>query len=134
MSPRTPSRAPREAFLARWRGEADAMRRRGVMVVGAQLCDEFVRDAEALFAAEEDALLTLEEAAAASGYSTEHIARLIRQGKLPNAGRWHAPRLRARDLPRKPAVALEPAGPQGYDPDTDARALSDRQRKGASYG
>jgi hypothetical protein len=110
------------------------MRRRSVMVAGALLCEEFLLDVEALFAAEEDALLTLEEAAAASGYSVEHIARLIRQGKLPNAGRWHAPRLRARDLPRKPAAALEPPGPKVYDPDTDARALSDRQRKGASYG
>lgn len=134
MRPRTRSRPAREEFLAKWRGEADAMRRRNVMVAGAQLCEEIVRDLEALFAAEEEAVLTLEEAAAASGYSTEHLSRLIRQGKLPNAGRWQAPRIRAGDLPRKPATNLAPRGPGLYDPDTDARALSDRQRKGARHG
>lgn len=110
------------------------MRRRSVTVAGAQLCDEILRDVEAVFAAEQDALLTLGEASARSGYSTEHLGRLIREGKVPNAGRSHAPRVRARDLPRKPGPKLEARGPGLYDAATDARALSDRQRKGANHG
>ena len=134
MKPGTPSGPAREAFLAKWRDEADAMRRRGALVPGAALCDEVLRDVVAVFETEQDALLTLQEAAARSGYTTDHLGKLIRQGRLANAGRWHSPRIKARDLPRKPAAALEPPGPRGYDPDTDARALSDRQRKGAPYG
>src|SRR5207247_9943722 len=33
--------------------------------------------------------LTLAEASARSGYSQDHLARLIREGRLPNAGRPH---------------------------------------------
>lgn len=46
--------------------------------------------------------LTLSQAAAESGYSTDHLARLVRQGKLRNAGRQNAPLIRRGDLPRKP--------------------------------
>jgi hypothetical protein len=35
----------------------------------------------------------LAEASAQSGYSQDHLARLIREGRLPNAGRPHAPRI-----------------------------------------
>jgi hypothetical protein len=45
--------------------------------------------------------LTLAQAAQESGYSREHLGRLIREGTLPNAGRPNAPRVRRRDLPRK---------------------------------
>src|SRR5437868_1841826 len=42
--------------------------------------------------------LTLTEAARRSGNSVGHLGRLIRQGKLPNAGRKFAPKIRAGDL------------------------------------
>jgi hypothetical protein len=48
-----------------------------------------------------DERLTLAEASARSGYSPDHLARLIRAGRLPKAGRPHAPRIRAADLPRR---------------------------------
>src|SRR4051794_20883221 len=44
-------------------------------------------------------LLTLAEASARSGYSQDHLARLIRDGRIPNAGRRGSPRVRAGDLP-----------------------------------
>lgn len=50
--------------------------------------------------------LHLKEAALQSGYSTDHLARLIRQGKLPNAGRPNAPKLRRIDVPQKPRPLL----------------------------
>jgi len=52
--------------------------------------------------------LSLKDAAQESGYSTDHLGRLIRDGSIPNAGRPGAPRLARRDLPLKPArVARE---------------------------
>ncbi len=46
--------------------------------------------------------LSLAEAARESGYSKDGLARLVRERKIPNAGRKNAPRIRRRDLPRKP--------------------------------
>ncbi len=55
--------------------------------------------------------LTLDEAAQLTGYSTEHLGRLVRQGKLANVGRKHAPRVwrgdrrvKANPLPNTPAA------------------------------
>ena len=45
--------------------------------------------------------LNLQDAAEESGYSADHVGRLIRQGKIPNAGRPGAPRIARRDLPLK---------------------------------
>lgn len=48
--------------------------------------------------------LSLAQAALVSGYSGEHLAREVREGRIPNAGRKHAPRIRRGDLPRKPGA------------------------------
>ena len=45
--------------------------------------------------------LTLREAASECGYTRDHLARLIREGKIPNVGEPKAPRIRRGDLPRK---------------------------------
>jgi hypothetical protein len=42
--------------------------------------------------------MSLTEAAERTGYSAEHIGRLVRRGRLPNAGRKNAPRVRLGDL------------------------------------
>lgn len=47
-------------------------------------------------------LLNLRQAAEESGYSTEHLSRLIREGKVPNSGRKSRPLVRRNDLPIKP--------------------------------
>jgi hypothetical protein len=46
--------------------------------------------------------LTVDEAAEESGFSAGHLRRLVQRGKLPNAGAKGSPRIRRRDLPRKP--------------------------------
>ena len=76
-----------------------------------------------------DEPLTLAEASARSGYSQDHLARLIRQGRLPNAGRPHAPRIRASDLPRRSRQRdlVVSKGPRAYDPVADARAIGNRR-------
>lgn len=72
--------------------------------------------------------LTLTEAADRSGYSPGHLGRLVSQGTIPNAGRLHAPRVRAVDLPKR---AKNPARgkSRSYDPIADARSLRARQGK-----
>jgi hypothetical protein len=50
-------------------------------------------------------LLTLDEAARESGYHKDSISRMITEGKLPDGGTKGAPRVRRRDLPRKPPSA-----------------------------
>lgn len=74
-----------------------------------------------------DERLTLDEAALRSGYSADHLARLIRDGRLPNAGRHGAPRVRAGDLPVRAPRAVVADRPAAYDPIADARAIGSRR-------
>lgn len=48
-----------------------------------------------------DELLSLHSAAQESGYSVDHLGRLLREGKIPNSGRKAKPLIRRRDLPAK---------------------------------
>ncbi|MGH7721024.1 MAG: hypothetical protein ACREON_19525 [Gemmatimonadaceae bacterium] len=57
-----------------------------------------------------DERLTLAQAALRSGYSPDHLARLLRVGRLPNAGRRGAPRVRAADVPVRPPRTVAPEG------------------------
>ena len=50
---------------------------------------------------QQDAVLTLTEAAAEGGYAVDTLSRMIRDGRLANVGRKHAPRIRRSDVPRK---------------------------------
>lgn len=73
--------------------------------------------------------LTLEEAALASGFSRDHLRHLVAGGQIPNAGKRGAPRIRRRDLPRKPSST------SSYDPNADAlqlvnRSWADRKNRG----
>jgi hypothetical protein len=76
----------------------------------------------------DEEILTLTQSAARSGYSTDHLGRLIREGVLPNAGRPGAPRVRAGTLPIRPTPTRtgRPVGAR-YDVDADARCLLGRQ-------
>ena len=55
-----------------------------------------------------------------SGYSADHIARLLREGKIPNSGRKAKPLIRRRDLPQKARKRKEEpcvSDLSGYVPD-----------------
>ena len=65
--------------------------------------------------------LSLEQASAESGYSVDHLGRLVREGILPNAGEPYAPRIRRCDLPRKP-------GFNAGDGDRSATLLGSREQ------
>lgn len=113
---------PRD-LLDRWTKRRDELRRLHAAVDGATLCEEVLADLDAIQRAEGDVVLTLVNAAMLSGYSAEHLARLLRTGVLPNAGRKGAPRIRLADLPKRPSASLAAGHLKRYDPDADARAL-----------
>lgn len=71
--------------------------------------------------------LTLERAARESGYSKDHISRLITEGRLDNLGKRGAPRTRRGDLPRKPKPAERTPRLENGDPDLAGEVL---QRRG----
>ena len=83
-----------------WRTRARTIRRYGgdTQAIALEAC---AADLEAALCERDDTTLTLTEAASQSGYSADHLGRLVREGKIPNAGRPGVPRISLRDLPRK---------------------------------
>lgn len=101
----------RRALIDRWLERREALAKYGALVDGARLLSECINDVEALFSGDTEEELSLTQAAQYSGYSEDHIGRLIRSGALPNVGRKHRPRVRRADLPRKPSALRESAPP-----------------------
>jgi len=62
-----------------------------------------------------DEQFTLEEAEQASGYTTDSLGRLIREGRIPNAGKSGTPRISRRNLPRKPGLRTRNRQAYGVD-------------------
>lgn len=91
------------ALVARWREEALVLRRRGALGQ-AEVLEGAATEMEALLAIAGESTVSLQEAAALSGYTTDALTRLVRRGALQNLGRPRAPRFRVRDLPRKPSA------------------------------
>lgn len=97
------------AFRDRWLTRRDELRRLHALVDGATLCEALLADLDATLRADDAVELSLRDAAQLSGYSADHLGRLLRAGTLPNVGRPHAPKIRIADLPRK-ASAPETLG------------------------
>ena len=99
-----------EALPAIWRKRAKLLRRYGGETPAAAL-ERCADELEAKLVERDDTTFSLVEAARESGYSADHLGRLVRDGKIPNAGRPGAPRIALKDLPRKahaqPGVALQ---------------------------
>ena len=74
-----------ELLATRWRTEAATLRRRGAPQQ-AEALESCADELEAGLRAHEHEALTLQEAAEESGYSRDHLGRLVREGKLSNAG------------------------------------------------
>ena len=123
----------REEFTTRWHGRRDELARLGAQVDGAKLCDEVLADFDAVTAAEDNELITLQGAAERSGYHKDHLRRLARQGKLPVTRRGRRLLFRLGDLPRKPRIIdVQPL--RAYDPIADARRVATRRNEGGSHG
>ena len=96
-------------------------------VDAAALVREVVASIRSIREASLNELLSLTEAAERTGHTADHIGRLIREGKVPNAGRKNAPRVRIRDLVTHLKPKLAPFLSKAYDPNTDARSLRVRR-------
>ena len=92
---------------ADWRKQAKALRRYGGETPAVAL-DRCADDLEATLVERDETTYSLVEAARESGYSADHLGRLVRDGKIPNAGRPGAPRIARRHLPRKAPAPAEP--------------------------
>src|SRR5437016_8089965 len=115
----------RDEFILKWRMRRDELARLGAQVDGAKLCDEVLAEFEAVISSEDEALLALREAATRSGYSADHLRRLVRLGRLPARRDGRRLFFRAGDLPRKPAV-VDAQAIRAYDPRADARRVATR--------
>jgi hypothetical protein len=116
----------REEFTSRWQERADEWGRMGVLAEASRLITQLLSELSSVFSDEENELLSVAEAAKRSGYSPDHVARLVRKGTIPNAGRRGKPMVRAGDLSRRTHTIAGPKG-SAYDPVTDARALRSRR-------
>lgn len=110
----TPAELPDE-----WRTLAAQQRRLGADAQARTL--DFCADAlAAALRRGGDELLGLAHAARESGYSADHLSRLLREGKIPHSGRKSKPLIRRRDLPQKARKRKEEpcvSNPSGYVPD-----------------
>jgi hypothetical protein len=100
-------------LVSKWTDRARRLREWAAAEEAARAWESAARELQLALEDESDELLNLQQASAASGYSPEHLGRLVRQGRIPNAGRMNAPRIRFGDLPQKPGrarqqVATEP--------------------------
>jgi len=91
----------RDALMTAWARRAEEYRAVNAQVDGGRILMQCLSEMEGVFRAEGSEVLSLGEAARISGYSTDHLGRLVRLGTLPNVGRRHRPRVRVQDLPQK---------------------------------
>ena len=109
------------SLLSQWRTDADNLRRRGAAAQALAL-ESCADDLERALRDRDNELLNLTEAARLSGYSSEHLGRMVRDGVIPNAGRPNAPRIRHSDLPRK--VGLPPGNKPMHIADTSRSQIA----------
>ena len=108
-------------LVTRWRSEADTVERCGHESTG-KLIRRLVGELEEALRDDQDETLKLPEAALESGYSLEHLRKMVASGKIPNAGAKGRPLIRRGDLPNGPA---NPKGRFG-SPEDDARSFLSR--------
>lgn len=97
---------PLDNLLAKWEMRRMEWQRFRVQVSGGAIADEILTDLHALNRANAVEALTLREAAMMSGYTVDHLQRLVSAGQLENIGRKGRPRIRRGDVPLKPGHRL----------------------------
>lgn len=123
----------RETIRQKYQRKGAELQSLNALVDGAALCRDVLNDLELVWAQEDEAQLTLAEAAEESGYSADHLRRLVRDGRLPCRRIGKRLHFRSGDLPRK--VREVDAGPVlAYDPVADARQVVARRNHGAKHG
>lgn len=98
---------PIRPLVEEWRHDAGILRKYGCEVV-AHVLDTVAYQAQVSVVEGSEEKLTLKQASELSGYSMDHLSRLVRDGMIPNAGEHGAPRIKHVDLPRKPVGKSTP--------------------------
>lgn len=101
-------------LVTRWRDDARRLGEDYGQEQVARVLKRVADDLEAALRTIDDEVLNLREASEATGYHEDHLGRLVKSGKIPNAGRKHAPRIRRGDLPVKQGGGA-PNASGGYD-------------------
>ena len=109
MKPGVTGAASAENLPGAWRKRAKALRRYGGERPATAL-EACAAELETALRDRDETTLSLTEAARESGYTADHLGRLVRDGRIPNAGRPGAPRIARVHLPRK-ATAPVPDAP-----------------------
>ncbi len=94
-----------------WREEAANYGRDDALVRGDRLLRRVAAELETWWRERELEELTLEQASELGGYSYSALEKGVRTGTIPNAGESGRPRIRRRDVPRKPGRNREPGEP-----------------------
>lgn len=103
-----------ELLIRRWEARQRDGDRLSATVPLSAIAAEVLADLHTLRAEESAASVGLIEAAARSGYSADHIGRLIASGTIENVGRKGKPRIRVSDIPRKPGRSLRARSGSGH--------------------
>lgn len=117
---------PLTKTAARWRREAETLRGYGADKL-AEAAERHAQELEDAWEAYRREELTVDQAAAESGYSPTHIRDLVRRGKIPDLrdeGSQGRIRVRREHLPRKPG----PGDAGDHEGDPDVRDLFERVR------
>lgn len=101
----------RDDLVAKWEHKGAEFDALAASVDAAAMCQLFLADLHALDADSDDDWISIPQAAAFSGYSKQHIRRLIQSGQLAAVGEGKARRVRLGTLPRKP-IAVATANPE----------------------
>lgn len=91
-----------DRLVIQWRERAEALR--DYAPPAATAYEKAAAELEAELNREANEALNLREAAKESGYHEDSLGRLVRQGRVPNVGRPNAPKIRRRDLPKRPGI------------------------------
>ena len=111
-------------LLERWRNRADHLRRYAPEVAAAW--EDAAAELEEYDRVHAQTILTRVQAAEESGYTPDHISRLIAEKRIKNVGRKGKPLVRRGDLPRKPKPAERTPRLENGDPDLASEMLRQR--------
>jgi hypothetical protein len=109
----------------KWQGAANNFRTYGAAEYAAMM-DQVLADFEHALRDDGEVFLNLTQAARVTGYTPNHLGRLIADKQLKNYGRAGAPRVRLAELPKK-RVSIASQSTAPYDAGTDARLLLRRR-------
>ena len=104
-------------LAVRWRADAELLEQYGDEQL-AHVCRQHADQLAAALSSQDDEPLDLAAASAESGYSSDRLRHMLTEGRVPNAGKRGAPRIRRGDLPRK-----RRPGARGFDAASLARDL-----------